>query len=91
MAKIYEQAYIANPAGGTYRPVYSWILDGVSHRRNSELSGWTWIRGCGGRGCYTTTDQELVADTANRIGVDVVSNGTHEVLGVPVLLCDPTK
>lgn len=87
--KIYEQADKSSSA--PMGAIYSWILDGVRRKdalwSNLSAAGWKWTKGR--PGCFVTNDPELVARTANSLLVDVVSNGTHEVLGVPVCLCDP--
>ena len=76
--RIAEQADMPTADG---RPVYSWILDGItghkSNQRRMADAGWKWIRGVGCRGVYATNDLDAAKQAANRAGATVVSNGTH--------------
>ena len=86
--KIYEQADPSTTA--LCGAVYSWLLCGVKRRTHLSglllSSGWKWT--AGRPGCWVTNDPEAAAAASDGLVADVVTNGSHARLGVPVLLCD---
>jgi len=96
MARIIEQADRAsNTATGA---TYSWILDqakkSVDLAPNLIGAGWKWVPGrkipflgVFGDSVFVTNDPDLAARTATRFNLDIISDGSHKVLGVPALLC----
>lgn len=86
--RIHEQADY-----GRDDPRYSWILDGIPmryRRQEMEQIGWKYVRGDRRSGAYVTTNRHLAANFAERLGVDIISNGTHEAIGAYGLLCEVT-
>jgi hypothetical protein len=74
------------PAGAVYR----WILEcdrNTELARNLLAAGWAWWTEHETH--LTTMDPGLAAATANSLGLDIVTTGSHRRFGVPVLLCDP--
>jgi hypothetical protein len=64
---------------------YSWLLEAPYTMRN-KLSGWKWLKGHGCKGCYVTNDKELAIHTAGQYKCRIISNGTHQRSGAPMLL-----
>jgi hypothetical protein len=93
MAKIMQMLEQVDVTAGKPH-IYSWLLCGVpgsagKARRRLEDDGWHWVRGPEG-GCYCTNDGETARAAALRLGLSIVSNGTHAVHGVGgFLVCVP--
>lgn len=61
---------------------YSWIFD-APYRMRKQLPGWKWVQGAGCRGSYVTNDRNLANQTAERFGIKIESNGTHNAIMAP--------
>lgn len=76
--RIYEQADRGREEG-TF--IYSWVLD-ASYRIKKTLPGWKWVRGKP-TGAYVTNDRALALATAQRFGLTIGTNNTHQTLNAP--------
>lgn len=66
---------------------YSWMLTAPYHLRSLyERHGWKWIPGHRCRGCFVTNDLEAAQFMADAHGLQVRSNGTHAIHGLPLKL-----
>jgi hypothetical protein len=80
--RMYEQA-----DKGIHYFIYSWILDGISGNKKSDMAqlGWKWIRGKP-TGSYVTSSKEAAVRLAAMCNVVIQSNGTHDVINAPGML-----
>ncbi len=76
--RMYEQA-----DGSQENPRYSWILEAPYSRRGWFLR-WKWIHGYRCTGSFVCNDASESLCLARRLGIPILSNGTHEAMGVPV-------
>lgn len=75
MMRLLEQA---DRTGDEF--TYSWLLDGLSGRAGLPTQ-WKWVRGR--PGCWVTNDWHAALSLARNAGLEILSNGTHEVHGAP--------